>query len=144
MFLNPDKKTLEHHYDSQILRIEAWGPNAFRVRATPASAFPDEDWALTEPLPPLDDKDIAVTIPDDDNDDSDEKPAHIRNGRATATVTRRGKLTIKDDKTGKLILEEFVRSRVDVKDPKASALRIEGRRLLASDGAVRDGPGRRR
>ncbi|EMR67620.1 putative glycoside hydrolase family 31 protein [Eutypa lata UCREL1] len=93
MFLNPDKKTLEHHYDSQILRIEAWGPNAFR------------------------------------------KPAHIRNGRATATVTRRGKLTIKDDKTGKLILEEFVRSRVDVKDPKASALRIEGREFRGRPGA---------
>lgn len=135
MFLNPDKKTLEHHYDSHILRIEAWGPNAFRVRATPAAAFPDEDWALTEPLPPLDNKDITVTIPDDDDDDDDEKQAHIRNGRATATVTRRGKLTIKDDKTGKLILEEFVRSRVDVKDPKASALRIEGREFRGRPGA---------
>ncbi|KAK7750337.1 hypothetical protein SLS62_007745 [Diatrype stigma] len=129
MFLNPDKKTLEYRYDSHTLRVEAWGPHAFRVRATPAAAFPDEDWALTEPLPPLLDN-VSVTI-----EDGEDGKAHIRNGRATATITRRGKLSIADDKTGKPILEEFVRSRVDVKDPKASALRIEGREFRGRPGA---------
>lgn len=129
MFLNPDNKTLEYRYDSHTLRVEAWGPHAFRVRATPASAFPDEDWALTEPLPPPLDN-VAVTI-----EAGEDGEAHIRNGRATATITRRGKLSIADDETGEPILEEFVRSRVDVKDPKASALRIEGREFRGRPGA---------
>ncbi len=127
MLESPDQNTLEWRYDSHILRVEAWGPNAFRVRATPAAAIPDEDWALTEPLPPPREGDVVVTITDGE--------ARLRNGRATATVTRRGKLTVAEDKTGRVLLEEFVRQRVDVRDPRCSALRIEAREFRPRPGA---------
>lgn len=129
MFASPDDKTLEYRYDSHILRVEAWGPSALRVRATPGAAFPDENWALTEPLPTPKEGEIEVKIGDPD------AGASIRNGRVTARVTRRGKLTVVDTVAGRTLLEEFVRQRVDVTDPKASALRIAGREFRARPGA---------
>lgn len=129
MFTKLDEKTLEYRYDSHVLRVEAWGPNAFRVRATPGAAFPNEDWALTEPLPAPKEGEVELTIEDSDGG------ASIRNGRVTARVTRRGKLTVVDTRRGRTVLEEFVRQRVDVTDPKASALRIAGREFRARLGA---------
>ncbi len=39
-----DRLTREE--DHEVLWIEAWGPDALRVRATKGPAMPDEDWAL--------------------------------------------------------------------------------------------------
>jgi alpha-D-xyloside xylohydrolase len=76
MFANPDKNALEYRYDSELLRIEAWGPNALRIRATYEPTFPAQDWALSEPLPEL--EDVSVRIQETEND------ATIRNGAITA------------------------------------------------------------
>ncbi|KAI1817836.1 glycoside hydrolase family 31 protein [Poronia punctata] len=123
MFANPEKTVLEYRFDSELLRIEAWGPNAFRVRATYEPNFPAEDWALSEPLPEL--KDASVDI--------EEKEASIQNGGITAHISQRGKVTIYNGK-GKVLLEEFMRTRVDVKDPKCSALRIVPRQFVPRPG----------
>lgn len=102
-----------------------WGLNALRIRATYEPALPAENWALSEPLPEL--KDISVSIHDDEG--------FISNGAIAAQINKRGKITISNSK-GKVLLEEFMRQRRDVKDPKCSALRIVPREFkprLGSD-----------
>ncbi|KAI0109528.1 glycoside hydrolase family 31 protein [Nemania sp. FL0031] len=125
MFSSPDDNVLEYRYDSELLRIEAWGPNALRIRATHQPTFPAENWALSESLPEL--KDVSVDVQDDQGS--------IHNSAITAQINKRGKITITNSK-GKVLLEEFMRQRVDVKDPKCSALRIVPREFkprLGSD-----------
>ncbi|KAI1822784.1 glycoside hydrolase family 31 protein [Xylaria intraflava] len=125
MFSNPEKNLLEYRFDSELLRVEAWGPNALRIRATFEPTFPAEDWALSEPLPEL--KDVSVNIQDNQ--------ASIQNGAISAQINHMGKITITNSK-GKVLLEEFMRQRQDVKDPKCSALRIVPREFkprLGSD-----------
>jgi alpha-D-xyloside xylohydrolase len=125
MFSSPENNVLEYRYDSELLRIEAWGPNALRIRATYEPTFPSENWALSEPLPEL--KGVSVDVQDDQ--------ASIHNGDITAQINKWGKITITNNK-GKVLLEEFMRQRLDVKDPKCSALRIVPREFkprLGSD-----------
>ncbi|KAI0409103.1 glycosyl hydrolases family 31-domain-containing protein [Xylaria palmicola] len=125
MFSSPDNTALEYRYDSELLRIEPWGPNALRVRATYEPKLPTENWALSEPVP--EPKDVSVCIQDDE--------ASINYGGITAQVNKRGKLTISNS-AGKVLLEEFMRQRKDVKDPRCSALRIVPREFkprLGSD-----------
>jgi alpha-D-xyloside xylohydrolase len=125
MFANPEKGILTYRYDSEILQIEAWGPNALRVRATQEAAFPEENWSLTETVP--DSNDISVKI--------SEEQAYITNGSIVATLSRLGKLSIANTH-GKVLLEEFSRTRLDVTDPKCSALNIAAREFkprLGSD-----------
>jgi alpha-D-xyloside xylohydrolase len=106
---------LHYTYDSERLQIEAWGPNALRVRATKYHTLPSEDWALTIPPPRTD---AAVSMRED--------YASINNGNITATVSKRGKIVIKNSKGVKL-LEEYRRTRSEVTDPKCSALEVEAR-----------------
>jgi alpha-D-xyloside xylohydrolase len=101
-------------YDAERLWIESWGENALRVRATKASTMLSEDWALLEAKPTKCDIDIR------------DEYATLTNGRVSALVTKRGKLTIRDG-SGKVLLEEFTRNRRDPTDPKCSALEIEAR-----------------
>ncbi|KAI1154719.1 glycosyl hydrolases family 31-domain-containing protein [Nemania diffusa] len=125
MFSSPENNVLEYRYDSELLHIEAWGPNALRIRATYEPTFPAGNWALSEPLSEL--KEVLVDVQDDQ--------ASIHNGAITAQINKRGKITITNSK-GKVLLEEFMRQRRDVKDPKCSALRIVPREFkprLGSD-----------
>ncbi|KAF7538082.1 hypothetical protein G7054_g3220 [Neopestalotiopsis clavispora] len=125
MFTTPDKTSLVYTYDSEILRIEAWGPNALRIRATHEAALLTEDWALTEALPEHDNVSVQIT----------DNQASIKNGKITATVSQYGVLAITDD-SGKVLLEEYSRTRINPTDPKASALNISAREFqprLGSD-----------
>jgi len=106
---------LVYRYDAEQLWIEPWGANAIRVRATKTASMPAEDWALQQPAPPVK---AQITLSDDS--------ACLDNGKITATVTRRGKLSIRNSK-GKLLLEEYVRNRRDVLDPKCSAIEVDAR-----------------
>ena len=45
-----DGKALLYCFDNEIVRIEPWGKNALRVRATYNTCINDNDWALTEPV----------------------------------------------------------------------------------------------
>lgn len=101
-------------YDAEQLWVEPWGENALRVRATKASSMPTESWALLEPV---------STKPKISIDDAS---ASIVNGKVKAIITQRGKLTVWNSK-GVLLLEEYVRNRQDVTDPKTSALEVEAR-----------------
>ncbi|VUC34034.1 unnamed protein product [Clonostachys rosea] len=116
---------LTYRYENETLRIEPWGPNAIRVRATQEHTFPTEDWALEESPPPSPGSNTSIG--------SDNTGAVI-NGKIVARVSSRGKLMVYNQKED-LILEEFMRSRIDPTDPKASALSIEAREFVPRPGA---------
>jgi alpha-D-xyloside xylohydrolase len=109
--------TLVFRFDDHQLRIQPWGQNSLRVRATKRANFEQQDWALLEP----EKTSPKITISDDDG-------ARIENGRIHATVSRLGKMIIYNDKGDKL-LEEYARHRRDLKDPKCSSLEVEAREL---------------
>lgn len=118
--LYTDNNKLVFRFDDHILWIEPWGENAFRVRATKLASMPTEDWALSSKP---ESNDPILEIPSDK-----EKEARITNGKISAIVTKRGKITIYNSK-GEKLLEEYARHRRDLTDPKCSALEIEAREL---------------
>lgn len=100
--------------DSETVIIEAWGPNGLRVRAThEAQVVPSHGALLQKPT-----GSTANIITSADG-------ATIKNGLIQAAVSRRGKITISDQK--KPILEEYSRHRLDLTDPKCSALNLHPR-----------------
>lgn len=123
MLLSKDN-VLHFTYDSELVQIESWGPNAFRVRATKFHTLPADKWALTE-APLASTPSISVK----------EDHATITNGNITATISSKGKIIIKNAK-GERLLEEYVRNRGDLQDPKCSSLMVDGREfkpLLGGD-----------
>ncbi len=83
----------------ETLRIEPWGRDSLRVRATKFPEFCGKDWALTEALDPAENT-ATITI-----DGTDE--ASIENGRIKAVISRVGILTFYRD--GKKFLREDYR-----------------------------------
>lgn len=100
--------------NNEKLWIEAWGENALRVRSTKIAQMPPENWALEEPHTAK----AEITITDTE--------ATVVNGKITAKVKKSGKVMFYNQ-NGKLLLEEFVRNRRDVMDPKCSALDVDAR-----------------
>ncbi|KAL1584610.1 hypothetical protein WHR41_06970 [Cladosporium halotolerans] len=113
-----DGNKLVFTFDDHKLWVEPWGPNALRVRATKVSEMPKENWALLEE-PKSSQSSIKIF---------EKSEGEITNGKIRATVSRRGKLIIYNDK-GERLLEEYARHRLDLTDPKCSALDIEAREL---------------
>ena len=92
----------------EILRIEPWGSDALRVRATMLPEIQDKAWALTEPVEAC--AEIRIdTEPHWVGDGSwDTRPvASIRNGRIRAEVNFAGVLSFYRDE--KLFLREYYR-----------------------------------
>ena len=116
---------LAFRYDDHQLRLEPWGPNALRIRATKLSAFPSEDWALSEKVPL---SKATVDIPKDK-----QATASITNGKIHATVSQRGKVIVYNTHTKTKLLEEYARNRKDVFDPKTSALDITPSQIGCSE-----------
>ena len=115
-FTNENDQRLVFYFDGEILYIEPWGENAFRVRATCLHTMPDRPWALTEPV-----NGPKPTI------DIQGNSAAITNGKTKLSISRRGKIVVSNTETGKVLLEEFARHRLDVLDPKCSSLRLQAR-----------------
>ncbi|KAM0542292.1 hypothetical protein ACHAPJ_012857 [Fusarium lateritium] len=107
---------LGFRFDEEILFVEAWGPNALRVRATCLATLPERPWALSEKPPTLT-PEIVIHG----------SSASITNGNIKADISRRGKIVVSNTKTGKVLLEEYARHRLDILDPKCSSLRIRPR-----------------
>ncbi|MBO4368200.1 MAG: family 31 glucosidase, partial [Clostridia bacterium] len=85
--------------DTELLRIEPWGPSALRVRAVRGTDFPDEDWAL---LPQENDETPVIRIENGEGT--------ISHGRLTARISEAGMLYFSNAQ-GKPLLREFWRSR---------------------------------
>lgn len=113
-----ESNRLVFRYDDHTLWLEPWGQNALRVRATKLKSMPSEDWALSEKTEDVS-KSVSIDIPKGG-------AATIINGGIKAEVSRRGKIIIHNS-SGQKLLEEYARHRLDLEDPKCSALNIEAR-----------------
>ena len=103
VFFKKLKNGLEITYYGETMRIEGWGPNAFRIRATKEKKMPEQNWAL------LPGKEVqAETYIEEDC-------ARIDNGDISAYVDTYGRITFIQNKTGKVLLKEYWRYRVDNK-----------------------------
>lgn len=118
---------LVFRYDAEIMWIEGWGENSLRIRATKMNKMPEEDWAL---LPGI----VACHTQIEIHNEG----ASIKNGKITAQVTSTGKITFYNEQ-GEVLLDEYVRNRMDLGARYCSALEIEGREfkpLLGGDYAL--------
>ena len=106
---------LVFRYDAEKLWIEPWGKNSFRVRSTKMAEMPLEDWALSEPVEESV-TDIVIM----------EKLATIVNGKIKAAISNYGRMTFYNQK-GEVLLDEYIRNRLDLHADYCSALGIEAR-----------------
>lgn len=138
MFVSQDD-ALSWHYDGELLQIQPWGPDAFRVRSTRLPEMPAQDWALSEPVEQrktevnIPKKQQTLEAPDQNmhGTKKDYGTASITNGRIEAHVTAYGKVTMKDTVTGQQIFEEYNRTKIDHTDPKTSAIQVQSREFRA-------------
>ncbi len=94
----------------ETLRIEPWGRDSFRIRATMFPAFSGQDWALTETPEPAEAK-ITFYTEDHREGDGSFRPypmAAIENGRLRITVNHGGVMTFYRD--GVKVLREHYRN----------------------------------
>ena len=124
--LSKDGNRLIYRYDAEKLWIEPWGENSLRVRSTKLAEMPGtggkegldngsiEDWALLPAKP------CAAEI------SIGEKGAVIKNGTIEARISRIGQITVYNSQ-GTLILNEYLRSRLDIKDRTYSSLELDAR-----------------
>ncbi len=118
---------LERHFDDETLRIEPWGENSLRIRATKEPAFSGEPWALLPPAPCKAEIEIETYT------------ARLRNGGIEAEISSGGKLTLRNGQ-GKILLEEYIRNRKDPHAAYCSALEVEPREfcpILGGDYTLR-------
>lgn len=124
--LSINENHLFWQYDDHLLRIDAWGRNSLRIRATRASAIDlSQDWAL---LPPTGGKLSFERV---------ENGVTVTNGNICATVDQQGRVIYRNQH-GARLLEEFWRQR-DIGEPfwslgathqkNISALKIDGREI---------------
>ncbi len=119
MILERNNGVLTAKHQGETLRIEAWGKDSLRVRATMQTGFSDCTWALTE-TPEA--SDAVVTI----GTDPDGNPsAKIVNGRVRAEINFAGVLRFyRDDE---LILQEYYRSYGGTLSKESRCLKIVNR-----------------
>ncbi|MCL2473245.1 MAG: family 31 glucosidase, partial [Treponema sp.] len=119
-----EKNLLVYRYDAEKVRIEPWGENSLRVRATKMAEMPglaaayteENDWALLPAVPVNRDADIEIG----------EEEASIKNGKIKLRILKAGKILVYNQR-GEKILEEFIRNRRDINAEYCSALDIENR-----------------
>lgn len=106
---------LKFHYDAEELWIQPWGENSFRIRAAKTAQMSCENWALQMEV-----EDIIPEIR------IEESSAFIKNGKISARISQYGKLTF-FNQNGDILLDEYLRNRLDVFADYCSALEIEAR-----------------
>ncbi len=104
-----EEKALIARRQGETLRIEAWGTDSLRVRATMYPEFTGQEWALTE-KPSVSEPKIEIgsqTLRAGDGNNWEAPLASIENGRIKATINHSGVITFFRD--GKEILREYNR-----------------------------------
>ncbi len=105
-----DNSALVCFHQGEQIRIEPWGKDSFRVRATMQREFSGKAWALTEPVESVQAQIVVEEVDHWVGDGSMDKreQATITYGRIKAVVNHVGILSFfKDDK---LILREYFRA----------------------------------
>lgn len=105
-----EKNALICRRQGETLRIEPWGRDALRVRATMYPAFSGRDWALTEAIQ---DQNAEITFGEEEKRQGDGTYAKlpmatVTNGRVSVSVNHGGVLTFYRD--GQKILREHYRN----------------------------------
>lgn len=98
------------YHQGETVRIEPWGKDSFRVRATVLPGFTGNDWALSEKVNPYQTR-IAIEEEDHwvgDGTIDKKEIATIQNGKMKAVVNFAGIISYYKDE--KLILREYFRS----------------------------------
>ncbi len=93
--LSTENNTLYWRLKGEILKVEPWGPDGVRVRATNLPDFPEIPGALLETLPT---SNLQVTLTDD--------KSTLTNGKIRAEIWADGTLHFFNSVTGAVILEE--------------------------------------
>lgn len=117
-----ENNCLKFHYDAEELWIQPWGANSFRVRASKMDKMQEEDWALS--MKP-EDMQPEIKIEKDF--------ASIQNGKIEARISRYGKLTFYNQRE-EVLLDEYLRNRMDVFADYCSALDVEAREFMPIPG----------
>ncbi len=99
MQFEKDNGALVFYHQGEQVRIEAWGKDSLRVRATMLPKLSGNHWALTEPLPQTRPE---ITL------EPAARGGSIVNGRIRATANHRGVLSFYKDDI--LILREYFRN----------------------------------
>lgn len=110
MIFLKEKNALIAKRQGETVRIEAWGKNSLRVRATMYPEFSGRDWALTEEVPESADVNIEVyeeQLRAGDGSFYASPIASIENGRLKAVINHSGVLSFFRD--GQRILKEYHR-----------------------------------
>lgn len=105
-----DNNALVVKRNGEIIRVEAWGPDSFRIRSTKNLKFTERTWALSET--PLG-SNPKVTISEQDHwagdGTIDKRPiGWIENGRIKVEINFAGIITVFRD--GEKVLREYYRS----------------------------------
>ncbi|WP_312426181.1 glycoside hydrolase family 31 protein [Lacrimispora sp.] len=117
-----ENNCLKFHYDAEELWIQPWGSNSFRVRAWKMDKMQEEDWALS-----MNPEDIQPEIK------IEKDFASIRNGKIKAKISQYGKLTFYNQRD-EVLLDEYLRNRMDVFADYCSALEVEAREFMPIPG----------
>ena len=124
--------TTEHgiflgRHNGELLRIEAWGPDALRVRATRYPELTGHDWALTEtPAPGEATIELRAGTPCVTSDTFGEVESWwIENGRIACEVNPYGVLSFYRD--GELLFREHYRNYVGTVSRESRCLKFTGR-----------------
>jgi len=117
MIFSQVNRTLIIRHQTEQLRIEAWGQDSLRVRATQYMNFTGRNWALSEEVPE-DGSLVEITI-------DDCQSAVITNGRLSARVNAAGVLSFYRD--GKPFLREYYRNYFGTESGESRCLKIVGR-----------------
>ncbi|MBQ3460127.1 MAG: glycoside hydrolase family 31 protein [Solobacterium sp.] len=94
-----EERTLFVRHQGETLRIEPWGKDSLRIRATMYPRFSGENWALSEKV---------TNYPAEISVSEDGSTAEIRNGRIRIVVNAQSVMKVLKD--GKVIFQEYFRN----------------------------------
>lgn len=113
MFFSKDGQALVGKRQHETIRIEAWGKNALRVRATQNAQFNGHDWALSGET--ASGSEISIEA----------GQADIKNGDISAHVNPSGVITFY--RNDKKILREYYRCYTGTESKESCCLKVVGR-----------------
>ena len=128
--------SLIYSYDNETVTVEAWGPDALRVRSTKNKEYTEHDWALlpkaqNKPLINIHREDAKVGTLLDSNMLENNNYSEITNGKIKAVFDWKGCLTFYNQNGKVLLQERWAR----LSDTPALSLNREGREFRSVGGS---------
>ena len=105
-YFSIENGTLTFRRRYETVRIEGWGENSLRIRATENRGFTPHDWALTETVSH---EAVAFTEVLPTGKGFDETVAVVENGKIRAEMTDSGRIRFLNDR-GEILLQEHYRA----------------------------------